>query len=121
MTAETPQEAPVTLGEAGERLWCSVTGEYDLEEHEAALLAQACRITDLLDELDRIVGEEGAVVDSPQGRKAHPAVVEARQQSIALARLLSALRLPAGEDDAGTRRPQRRSGVRGIYAVGNGS
>jgi hypothetical protein len=48
---------------------------------------------------------------------AHPAVVEARQQRLALARLLAALRLPAGAEDdlAAGRRPQRRVGVRGFY------
>ncbi|HLM07095.1 MAG TPA: hypothetical protein VK402_18085 [Blastococcus sp.] len=44
--------------------------------------------------------------------------MEARQQRIALARLLAALRLPAGEEEAGDRRPQRRMGVRGVYGVG---
>ncbi len=56
---------------------------------------------------------------SPQGDRANPAAVEARQQRIALARLLAALRLPAGEEDdrqAGAR-AQRRVGVRGVYGV----
>lgn len=92
---------------------------YELDEHETALLVEAVRTVDLLDELDGIVKAEGAVIDSPQGRKAHPAAVEARQQRITLARLLAALRLPAGEDgdQQATARPQRRAGVRGVYAV----
>lgn len=59
------------------------------------------------------------MVDSPQGTKAHPAAVEARQQRIALARLLAALRLPAGADgdEAQGRRPQRRVGARGVYGI----
>lgn len=59
------------------------------------------------------------MVDSPQGTKAHPAAVEARAQKIALARLLAALRLPAGaeDDQASGRRPQRRSGPRGVYGI----
>ncbi|MDQ3452051.1 MAG: hypothetical protein M3493_05025 [Actinomycetota bacterium] len=40
--------------------------------------------------------------------------MEARQQRIALARLLAALRLPAGEVE---QRPQRRVGVRGTYGI----
>ena len=39
-------------------------------------------------------------------------MVEARQQSIVLARLIAALRIPDAEDN----RPQRR-GVRGAYGV----
>jgi hypothetical protein len=45
-------------------------------------------------------------------------LVEARQQRIGLARLLAALRLPAGEEEADDRRPQRQMGVRGVYGVG---
>ena len=43
---------------------------------------------------------------------AQPLMVEARQQSIVLARLIAALRIPDAEDN----RPQRR-GVRGAYGV----
>jgi hypothetical protein len=59
------------------------------------------------------------MVASPQGRKANPAAVEARQQRIALARLLAALRLPNGEsgDQQSGARPQRRVGVRTPYGI----
>lgn len=103
----------------GLQLWSTVLGDYELEEHELALLREAVRTVDLLDELDGIVKTEGAVIDSPQGRKAHPAAVEARQQRIALARVLAALRLPTGDEDnqAQSARPQRRVGARGVYGI----
>ena len=109
---------PTGAGKAGAALWRAVLGEYELEEHELLLLREAVRTVDTLDSLEALVQSEGAVVDSPQGSKAHPALVEARQQRIALARLLAALRLPAGEEGAEDRRPQRRMGVRGVYGVG---
>lgn len=87
-----------------------------MEEHELALLREATRTVDVLDSLDVRYAETVQLLDG----KAHPALVEARQQRIALARLLAALRLPAGEDgdvQKGTRRPQRRSGVRGVYEM----
>lgn len=114
------EKAPRGTGAAGKRLWDSVLSEYELEEHERALLVEAVRTIDLLTELEQMVKAEGSVIDSPQGRKAHPAAVEARQQRIALARLLAALRLPAGDEDdkqSGARRPQRRAGVRGTYGI----
>ena len=49
-----------------------------------------------------------------QGPRVHPALVELRQQRIALARLLAALRVPTGED---TGRAQHRTGVRGVYGI----
>jgi hypothetical protein len=110
---------PTGLSAPGRRLWFSVVDEWELEEHEIALLVQAVRTVDLLDRLDGLVRDEGAVIDSPQGRRANPAAVEARQQRIALARLLAALRPPAGDegDQQASARPQRRAGVRGVYAV----
>lgn len=118
MTKTTP-DPPKGTGTAGRALWRSVVGDYDLEEHERALLVEAVRTVDLLDELDQAIKAEGAVVESPQGRKANPAAVEARQQRIAMARLLAALRLPAGDegDQQVGARPSRKVGVRGVYGI----
>ncbi len=106
--------------EAGMRLWHSVVAVYDLEEHELALLREACSTVDLLAHLEADVRRDGGIIDSPHGRKAHPAAVELRQQRIALARLLAALRLPAGEegDEQASARTPRRVGARGVYRVG---
>ncbi len=110
---------PAGAGKAGTALWRAVLAEYELEEHELLLLREAVRTVDVLDDLTAQVAADGSVVESPQGTKAHPALVEARQQRIALARLLAALRLPAGAEfeGGGDRRPQRRMGVRGVYGV----
>jgi hypothetical protein len=114
---------PKGTGVNGARLWRDIVGRYELEEHEEALLREMVRTVDLLDKLHAIAQREGLMVDGPHGSKPHPAVVEARQSKIALARLAAALRLPAGDVEAdpaaGRRRPQRRVGVRGIYAVGS--
>lgn len=114
----TSRDAP-PMQAAGRRLWSSVTDAYDLDEHERALLVEAVRTVDLLAELDASVRADGALVDSPQGVKANPAAVEARQQRIALARLLAALRLPAGGegDHQANARPSRKVGVRGVYGI----
>ena len=86
-------------------LWRDVLGKYELEEHELALLREACRTVDDLDTLAAVVATEGMT----KGARVHPALVEARQLRIALA-LCGALRLPAGdEDDQAAGR--RRSGV----------
>jgi hypothetical protein len=111
---------PRGTGPNGAKLWRDVLGKYELEEHELALLREMVRTVDLLDELAVIVAREGLMVEGAWGSKPHPAVTEARQSKIALARLTAALRLPAGDESAAAagRRPQRRVGVRGIYAVG---
>jgi hypothetical protein len=112
---------PKGTGVNGGKLWRDVLGKYELEEHELALLREMVRTVDLLDRLHAITARQGLMVEGPHGSKPHPAVTEARQARIALARLTAALRLPAGDenDHAAGRRPQRRVGVRGIYAVGS--
>ena len=115
--AEVPiPRPPVGTRAAGRRLWEAVVRDFDLAEHEEVLLREACRTLDLLDELAAAVRRDGPL--TAEG-KAHPAAVEARAQRIALARLLAALRLPAGEvgDHQASARPQRRVGARGVYGI----
>lgn len=117
MTAKRP--FPAGLRAPGKRLWTSIVDEFELDEHELAVLVEAVRTVDVLDVLDARIRRDGPVVSSPQGDKANPALVEARQQRIALARLLAVLRLPAG-DEAGQKagaRAQRRVGARGTYGI----
>jgi hypothetical protein len=106
--------SPTNLRAAGKRLWASVADEWDLDEHEAAILLEAARTVDLLTQLDAAVRRDGPLVSTDQGPKVHPAAVEARQQRITLARLIAALRLPNEETGA---RPQRRGGARGSYGI----
>jgi hypothetical protein len=108
----------------GRRLWTDILTRFELEQHELCLLAEIVRTADLLDELVAIAAAEGLMVSGPHGSKPHPAVVEARQARIALARLTAALRLPTGDEGEGgqeelvRRRPQqRRVGVRGVYSM----
>jgi hypothetical protein len=111
---------PSGTGRNGAKLWKDVLGRYELEAHEMGLLREMVRTTDLLDRLAAITARDGLMVEGAHGsQKPHPAVVEARQARIALARLTAALRLPAGDvgDPAAGRRPQRRVGIRGVYGV----
>ena len=109
MTSTT--RAPRGFSTQGRKLWDAVTGDYELESHELLLLEQACRTGDLVAELQRRIDADGAVL--PTGKN-HPAVAEIRQQRITLARLLVALRVPTGDEDAA--RPQRR-GLRGVQQL----
>ena len=82
---------PDGLRESGRKLWEATVGEFELAEHEAGLLLQACRTADAVDALQAALVADGPLVDSPQGRKANPALQELRQQRIAYARLLGTL------------------------------
>ena len=109
---------PKGAGPAGKRLWRSVQAEFELGEHERALLVAMCRQVDRLDELEALIAAEGLTVTGHGTVKMHPAVVEARQTAIAVARIAACLRLPAGEEDGDAQPGQRRTGVRGCYDRG---
>lgn len=110
-------KTPTGLKAGGRKLWRSVTDDYELGEHELSILLEAARTVDSLDELQRIVRDEGVTNTSPQGVRAHPALVEARQQRVTLAKLVASLRIPLEDEQEATRTPQKRSGVRALSAV----
>ncbi|MBS3939340.1 MAG: hypothetical protein KG028_00090 [Actinobacteria bacterium] len=114
----TLPQPPAGLSPAAEDLWWSVIDleKLDLKDHELSLLREACRSQSTLDGLDEIVKRHGLLTADGQGTvKVHPAVIEARQLRLALARLLASLRLPVGlqaHDEAqpatGVARPEQR-------------
>lgn len=110
-------KTPSGLKAGGRKLWRSVTDEFELGEHELTILLEAARTVDALEALEKIVRDEGVTNVSPQGVRAHPALVEARQQRVTLAKLVASLRIPLDDEQEATRTPQRRSGVRGLSAV----
>lgn len=114
----TTRIAPVPPGlqAPGRRLWRAVLTDFELDEHERLLLLEAARTVDVLERLnDEVLAAESLTVTNRRGEPvAHPAAVEARQQRLALARLLASLRMPSGEEET---RPQRRGGARGTYRM----
>ncbi len=86
---------PPGAGKAGTALWRAVLTEYELEQHEVALLTQAVRLTDLCDDFAERVAADGPLLGSSEGDRAHSAAVDLRQQAIALAPLTGSTS-PAG-------------------------
>lgn len=110
------QRAPRTprgLGEDGKALWKAVVKDYDLTESEREILAEACRLRDTLRSLREIIDRDGLMQDSPQGKRVHPAQVEARNASKLLGQHLVSLRLPFADDAGGASKP------RGFMALRN--
>lgn len=107
--------APRGLKAAGKALWAKCIEDFELANHEQALLEEACRVRDRIVELDAAVKADGLMIPSSQGSRLHPAVTEARQQRLTLARLLASLQIPGLDDDL----PAAR-GVRGVYGRARG-
>lgn len=88
------------FGARGEAFWRATMGHFELTDAEMATLFEACRTLDALDELAAVVARDGLMVTGSTGQPVvHPAVAEARQQRVTLARLLRALALPDVEEE----------------------
>ena len=108
--------APASSGAAGRRLWRAVLADFELAEHEQVLLRQACPVADVCEGHQHRVDEDGPLVTTRLGKqRAHPALVELRQQRLVLARLIVALRVPLCDQgpEAAPRTAYR--GLRGVY------
>lgn len=98
---------------AGAELWTALTDDYVLEAHELIVLESAAKTVDLIAALEERIASDGAVSETG---KTHSAVIEVRQQRLTLARLLTALRIPVGDED--NRPAGQRRGIRGVYSLG---
>jgi hypothetical protein len=107
------------FGAAGRRLFDEVSGAFQLDAHELVLLTQAAHTADAMDGLQRQVDKDGLLIrkDFEGPLRAHPALVELRNQRLVYARLIGALRVvgdierPSGKGRTtnfeGERRPLR--------------
>ena len=80
---------PRGLRAAGRRLWSGLLDDYVLNESATAVLAEAAHTVDLLADLRQEVAATPSVIDSAQGVRVHPLIVEIRQQRLPLWRIWS--------------------------------
>lgn len=113
MSLMSTTRTPAGLKGPGKRLWASVLADFELAEHEAAQLAEACFVRDRIAQLRAQVDTDGLMIASSQGARLHPGVSEIRAQQLALARILATLGVPALAEDS---LPASR-GVRGVYGL----
>jgi hypothetical protein len=107
---------PAGFDAAGKRLWKSVVDIFDLDEepHKVQVLTQACRVADIIAELDEHATEAPLTVRGSQGQPViQPTLAEARFQRALLAQLLGRLGLPDNNaDDADDPKTRRRKAAR---------
>lgn len=105
---QTSPPVPAGLTGSGRTLWASTVSEFEMDEHELAILREACRTAESIDALQAVVDRDGVLNASPQGVRAHPALVELRQQRACFAKLVAALAIPADDTSAGSQKPRTR-------------
>jgi P27 family predicted phage terminase small subunit len=100
--------APAGLGSSGKRFWKRIVEAYELEEHHLALLQQACKCLDDLDEAGKALQEQGRYfLDKYEQWKEHPAAGDARQLRGLFQRLVRELGLDLNDTES---RPPRYGG-----------
>jgi hypothetical protein len=95
--------APAGLGLAGGRLWRSTVEVFDFtdEPHKVHILTQACRVADVVAELDEAAEEAPLTVKGSMGQQViSPFIAEARAQRALLAQLLGRLGLPDTDEES---------------------
>lgn len=118
MTADSPRpRAPVGLAKAGRALWRSLTGAYEFDLVEMAILAAACRQADDIAALEDAIAVDGVTVVGSAGQpRLNAAITEVRQGRLALGRLLGQLAIPLDAEGRpmteASRRAQRAANAR---------
>jgi hypothetical protein len=91
---------PRGLARRGRAFWRATVSVYELDGPELELLAETCRVLDVIDVLEARVRADGASVVGSRGQvRVHPAVAELRGQRALLGRLIGQLSLPDAEGD----------------------
>ena len=95
MTPKRRPSAPSGLERRGKRLWAEILAEHDLSPAELEVLAEACKVADVCDDLAAVLERDGLTVAGSKGQtRAHPGLTELRGQRAQLAQLLAQLHLP---------------------------
>jgi len=93
--------APHGLGSRGRRLWRAVVEDFTPAQHELELLTEACRTLDRVEALQAELADAPLTAEGSRGQLvAHPLAAELRSERQLLARLLSQLGIPEGEEGA---------------------
>ena len=93
-------KAPAGLGPRGRRLWRAVTGNFELNDSETALLTEATRVVDDVERLQADLADAPATVPGSRGQMTvHPLRAELRNQRLLLAKLLAQLDMPSCDSE----------------------
>lgn len=116
---------PAGLGKGGKKVWNGIVGVYDLRPDELATLEDACRLTDMIDAMDKAWSDEGkplTTTGSMGQLVAHPMISEIRTHRMARNALWRQLKLPdTPGGEVGASPNQHRAAAQSRWAAAHGS
>lgn len=116
--------APSGLGSAGKKVWSGIVSVYDLRPDELATLEDACRLTDMIDELDKAWKQDGSPLTTKGSMGqlvAHPMVSEIRVHRMARNALWRQLKLPDSPEGGVVAPNQHRAAAQSRWAAAHGN
>jgi P27 family predicted phage terminase small subunit len=84
---------PAHLSEPTQQWWRAIVHDYEFGPHHLRLLEAACGAWDRMEQARETLQREGLMVETKQGRRAHPCVNIERDARIGFARLVRELDL----------------------------
>lgn len=123
ITGSTIPAPPEGLADAGLELWERVNTTFDFSDEpgKLAVLEQACRTVDQIEELEEARKSASLTTKGSMGQQViHPFIQELRQQRGSLNSLMKSLGLPESDEEAAAR-AERRSKAGKAGAVGRWS
>jgi hypothetical protein len=91
----TACEPPRPLGEHGRALWDQTTAEFDFSDIAGReLLGQACKALDRVQAMRKQIDEDGELIETNKGTRAHPLLQAELSGRSFVVRTLSRLGLP---------------------------
>lgn len=114
---------PEGIGEAGARLWGSITDSFDFSDEPAklAILERAARTADQIAELEQAKKDSPLTAKGSMGQLVvHPFIGEIRAQSAALNTLLKSLGLPETDEERAEQASRRSQSARHAANIRHG-
>lgn len=100
----TVHRAPRGLGAPGKRLWSDTLKVYTLNPADLALLAEACKLVDLVSDVHDQLLTQPLTVEGHKGQpRPNPLIAQAHTLATALTRVVGQLNLPDLPDQADQR------------------
>ena len=115
--SDAPPEPPADVGAAALAWWRSIVSEWRLAPDELAILGEATRALDRVEQARAAMKRDGTFVPSlhGDGERLHPGYVLERDQRLAFGRLVKQLNLPHAQAPAAGSavaiRPRRKRGA----------
>lgn len=119
MSTDLFHDMPNGLKAKGVELWKSYAARYKMRPDELRYLEDACRLADVLADLQRDAVDQPTLVKGSMGQKVlNPLIAEQKSFATSIATLLARIKLPDAKASAGDRSGPARKAANSRWSLG---